>query len=327
MEKITKSIFCCFLMAFMCTLVLQAQSSGDKEVIIIEKIKDENGNIISKKILRSSDGDLSDEEIEKELKETRQYGGFEGFFDPKVFEFGNNGLFGSENNNKPTLGVILSFEDGAARVTEVVNGSGAEEAELQEGDIIVSVDGLVVNTIDDIKDYFKDKTEGDQVLLSIIREDQTLEKQVELKNNRFNSILGNIDPEQFKDFGQMFDLDGFNNLFDMDSLLRNFGEGRKMPFDFGLPNYSEREVEENKPSLGVFIEETDEGIIISEIMEDSAAERAKLKVNDKILKIDGNEIKSFDDLARLIRAAGKDTKLMITYERNGKKRDAEVMLN
>ena len=66
MKNIGKSALSCVVLALLCSIALHAQSDSknDKEVIIIEKIKDENGNIISKKIIRSSNGDLTDEQIE-----------------------------------------------------------------------------------------------------------------------------------------------------------------------------------------------------------------------------------------------------------------------
>jgi len=330
MEKIWKSIICSIALAFLCTLALQAQSNDDnKEVIIIEKVKDEEGNIISKKILRSSNGDLTDAEIEKAIEESRgqiQFGN--SMPDFKNFDFGNLGFLNPSESSKPTLGVVLSFESGEAVITDVIPASGAEEADLRENDIIVSVDGMVVNTIEDIKEYISDKKSSDKVLLSVIRDGQSFEKEVELKKNSFNNPFGNIDPSQLQGFGEMFNFENGGMPFNLDSLMRQFGQGGRseMPFEFNLPNYSDKSIEEEKASLGVFVDETDEGVIISEIMEDSAAEKAKLKVNDRILKIDGTDISSFDDLARMIRAAGKNTRLLITFERNGKTKEAEVLL-
>ena len=329
MNKFWKSITICIAMALLCTLALEAQSSeGSRDVIIIEKVKDENGNIISKKIIRSSNGDLSDEEIEKALDEYNDQLPLNGILDLNNFDLNNLGLFDTDKTQKPTLGVMLSFESGEARITNVQPSSGAEDADLRENDIIVSLDGMVVNTIEDIKEYIADKEEGESVLLSIIRDGQSFEKRVELKKNNFNNIFGNIDPSQFKSFSKIFNFENGEFPFSMDSLLRGFDHnGSKFPFQFDLPNYSDKAIPEDRPSLGVFIDESDHGVIISDIVEDSAAERANLKVNDKILKIDGNDINTFEDLARLIRAAGKDTKLLITYMRNGKTKEAEVILN
>ena len=332
MKNIGKSALSCVVLALLCSIALHAQSDSknDKEVIIIEKVKDENGNIISKKIIRSSNGDLTDEQIEKELENSNNNLPFgNGGFDLGGFD-----LFGNRStNSNPTLGVSLSFETDQALITSVVPGSGAEEAELRKGDIIISVDGFVVNTIDDIKNYINDKKEGDKVLLSIIRDGQSFEKEVTLKVNNFgmNDLFGNLSPETFKNFGQMFDFGGGSMPFELDSLLKNFDgfdgfKGGNMPFEFGMPNYSERDVEEERPSLGIFIDEAEDGVIIAEVIEDSPAEKAKLRVNDKIIKIDGNKIESFDDLAKLVRAAGKNTKLLITYIRNGKEKEAEVIL-
>lgn len=329
MEKITKSFFSCIVLAFVCTMCVEVQAQSDKEVIIIEKVKDKDGNIISKKVLRSTKGDLTDEEIEEALNDAESVQPFGQTFDLKNFDFGDFDFFNSKTASKPTLGVMLSFDEGQATITEVMPGSGAQEAEIMEGDIIVSVDAMVVNTIDDIQEYLSDKEIGDQVLLSVIRDGQSFDKKVELKDNRFNNLFGNINPDDLQGFGELFNFDKNNMPFNLDSMMNQFrgGDSGAMPFQFGMPNYSDRSVEEEKASLGIFIEETNEGIIISEIMEESAAEKAKLKINDKIVKIDGKDIQSFDDLATVIRAAGKNTKVIITYERNGKTKETEAVLN
>ena len=329
MKRLTNNLLCCVVLAFVCTIGVELNAQSDKEVIIVEKIKDESGKVISKKILRSTEGDLTDQEIEEALKDAESIQPFGGGFDFNNFNFGDFDFFNNGSSTKPTLGVMLSFEDGQAVITDVTPGSGAEEAELMKGDIIVSMDAMVVNTIDDIKEYLSEKESGDEVLLSIIRNGQSFDRKVELRNNSFNGLFGNIKPEDFQGFGQLFNFDNGNMPLNMDSLLNQFrgGDSGSMPFQFGMPNYSDRDVEEERASLGIFIEETDEGIIISEIMEESAAEKAKLKVNDKILRIDGKDIKSFDDLAAVIKAAGKDTKVIITYERNGKTKETEAVLN
>lgn len=338
MEKIWKSVLSCFVLALLCTYVVEAQSSNDnKEVIIIEKVVDENGNVISKKIVRSSNGDLSDEEIEKALKESSK-DGINSFFDfdnlglqdLERFNFGDMGLFDSQDvDAKPTLGVSLSFETGEAVITDVSLGSGAEDADLRKGDIIISADGLVVNTIDEIREYLSDKKEGDKVLLSIVRDGQTFDQKVELKNNNFGGAIGGFDPSQFKEFGKMFNFGEEGMPLNIDSLfgqINRQNEGRKMPFNFNLPNYSDKTFSENKPSLGVFVDDTNEGVVIAEVIEDSAASKAKLKPDDIIKKIDGIDINSFDDLSKMVRAAGKNTKIVVTYLRNGKEKKTEVLL-
>ena len=341
MENFWKSSISVILLAFICSLALNAQSdqpSKDKEVIIIEKVKDEDGNIISKKIIRSDKGDMSEKEIEEALKEAEDnpFGQFGNMnFGNENFDFGN--LFGQSGNptsDKPTLGVVLKSGDDQIVIDDVAKGSGAEEAELRSGDIIISADGFVMSTIDDLKNHIAKKNKGDKVLLSVIRDGQSFEKEVTLKVNNFNSNpFGNINPDAFKSFGQMFDF-GDGGSFNMDSLFQQLGgmDGLKdlnkggSPFQFDMPGYSDRVVEEERPSLGVFIDEVEDGVVIAEIVEDSPAENGKLQVNDKIIEIDGKEIRSFDDLASHIRAAGKNTQINITFLRNGKTKQTKVTL-
>jgi putative serine protease PepD len=65
--------------------------------------------------------------------------------------------------------------DGAF-VVEVVPGSGAEEAGLQEGDLIVAIDGASISTSAEVRDSVRGREPGDEVELRIERdgEPQTL---------------------------------------------------------------------------------------------------------------------------------------------------------
>lgn len=68
-------------------------------------------------------------------------------------------------------------------IQDVNPGSGGEEAGLQSGDIILSVDGREVNTANELQTIVGSKSPGDAVMLSVYRKDskKTLNKKVMLK--------------------------------------------------------------------------------------------------------------------------------------------------
>jgi S1-C subfamily serine protease len=59
--------------------------------------------------------------------------------------------------------------DAGAFVADIVSGSGAEEAGLQPGDVIVAIDGKSVEDAADVGDLIADKKVGDEVQLRIQR--------------------------------------------------------------------------------------------------------------------------------------------------------------
>jgi S1-C subfamily serine protease len=78
------------------------------------------------------------------------------------------------------IGIILATEVGELKVTGVASGSGAEEAGVEEGDIILVVDDQDVRDIDDLKAVLAAKNIGDTVRLKVRRHEATVELDVEL---------------------------------------------------------------------------------------------------------------------------------------------------
>jgi serine protease Do len=62
----------------------------------------------------------------------------------------------------------VQVEQGAV-ITEVVSGSAADKAGLQEGDVVVKADGKAVNSSDDLRSAIQSKKPGDHLLLVVNR--------------------------------------------------------------------------------------------------------------------------------------------------------------
>lgn len=84
---------------------------------------------------------------------------------------------------------------------------------------------------------------------------------------------------------------------------------------------------EEKPGyIGIQIRkhEGDKGATIQAVIGDSPAEKAGLKTDDVIIKIDGNEFASLEDLVKKIRACKPGDKLSITIMRDDKEKEIKV---
>ena len=87
---------------------------------------------------------------------------------------------------KPYIGVTVQtvsdeasiYAAAGARVVSVTEGSPAEEAGLQENDIITAVDGEEIATSTELVTVVTGKTPGDEVVLSVYRDRRTLEIRV-----------------------------------------------------------------------------------------------------------------------------------------------------
>ena len=65
--------------------------------------------------------------------------------------------------------------DSGLLITDVTSGSGAEDAGLEEGDVILTFDGQELTTSDELGDAIAAKQPGDEVKLEVQRGDEKLE--------------------------------------------------------------------------------------------------------------------------------------------------------
>ena len=67
-----------------------------------------------------------------------------------------------------------SFEEKGARVRAVVEGSGAEKAGVQPGDVLVGLDDEPIETFNQLRRMIYFKKPGDVIRLKLVRGDETL---------------------------------------------------------------------------------------------------------------------------------------------------------
>jgi len=95
----------------------------------------------------------------------------------------------------------------------------------------------------------------------------------------------------------------------------NWNDGDKMFYEDG-----------NTAMLGVVTESEDEGLKITDITEGSGADKAGLKEDDIITKVDDKKVDDPDDLTKLIRSHKPGDKVNITYLRDKKEQKVTAEL-
>jgi len=68
------------------------------------------------------------------------------------------------------------------------------------------------------------------------------------------------------------------------------------------------------------------GVLVSEVVEDSPAEKAGLKAGDIITKVDGDDIEDASDLTTTIRSYDPETKVSVSIVRDGKEKKLNAKL-
>ncbi len=116
---------------------------------------------------------------------------------------------------------------------------------------------------------------------------------------------------------------------DNDILLRSPGDFTFTPgnenHDFQLFN-DDRSNAKPRTFLGVETQKTDEGVKITDVIKQSAAEKAGLQNGDIITKLNDTKIESPEDLMEAVRLHKPDDDVKIYYSRDGKKKNAKVKL-
>jgi serine protease Do len=177
---------------------------------------------------------------------------------------------------------------------------------------------LAQDTKDKVKDKDKDKSKMDDNEEIIIKRkgDKDTKVTIEIKGDEVT-----VNGKPLEDF-------------DDDNLVIKKGRtiiyGGHSPFTGGNTfsidshgNFSN----DNSPFLGIATDKAEKGgAEIEEVTENSAADKAGLKENDIITKIDDETIAGPDDVTRIVRKHKPDDKIEITYDRKGKTEKTTVTL-
>lgn len=92
----------------------------------------------------------------------------ESYKNTGTFEQATIGISAYDKEVIPYLNSNISFEEGIY-VAQITKNGPADNTELKEGDIILSIDGKNLSTMNDLREYIYTKKPNDEVILKIIR--------------------------------------------------------------------------------------------------------------------------------------------------------------
>jgi photosystem II stability/assembly factor-like uncharacterized protein len=188
--------------------------------------------------------------------------------------------------NAAYLGVLGEDDPGGAQLTTVTEGSPAEKAGLKVGDIVVQFDAKEIKSYDDLLEALADKKPNDKVKTVVVRDKDR--KEIEI-------TLGSRGPANPK------------------------GKGGKGGQGGGPGN-------QDRPSLGIEVEETADGLFIADVVPKGPADKASLKADDVITQIDGMAVANQRALAQALMGKSAGDKVKITYVRDKQTKDVEATL-
>lgn len=176
-----------------------------------------------------------------------------------------------------------------ALVTNVEKGTPAERAKINEGDIIIEVDGKPVENVEDLRLKIGSHQPGDKVKIKLInKEGKVKEVTVTLEELEEEKIAGKKEEEE---------------------------EEKEKKYTW-LGMKVETIDKELKNEYGI---EEDEGVVVVEVDRDSPAYESGIREGDLIVKIEDIKIKDRKDFERAKREYEKRDLILFTIMRKGNK--------
>jgi serine protease Do len=204
---------------------------------------------------------------------------------------------------------IADRNDGGVVIEEVRPDSPAEKAGLKRLDVVIEFDGERVRSARQFGRLVQETPPGRTVKASVMRDGQRKDVQITPQEGRGvlgdrGTLDGNLLRDSQRELGRMRDRlpPGFNFRFDAPDLL----SGRRL----GVT------VDELTGQLAAYFG-AKEGVLVTAVTDGSAASRAGLKAGDVITSIDGQSIRSRDDLVVALRD-GRDEEVKIGIVRDKK---------
>jgi predicted metalloprotease with PDZ domain len=186
-------------------------------------------------------------------------------------------------------------------INEVVEESPADEAGLEEDDVIIGFDGSKITDADELVEMIDERRPGDEVILTVMREGDEVELTVTLEKRpgHDKSIWLSKGPKNYN-YLYSFDYDEERSymgvsLLDLTSQLGDY---------FGL--------------------DKGRGALITEVREDSPAKEAGLKAGDVIVSIDKDKIFDSEEVRDFISEKEPGDKVEVTVVRDKKERKFSV---
>lgn len=323
--------FWALLLAFLPTAIANAQSAT-KAKVQIRKSVDGQEETFTEEFDLEEGQDIQD--VLRELGLLDEFGQLRDgqSFEITIRKMDENGsdqdvnvLFApsEKSDNGAFLGVYLRDKNGGGDeatagvlITGVIEGTAAESAGLQSGDIITAVDGETVYDMDQLVHLIRTKEAGDKIKLEFLRDGNL---------NKERVTLGVRDADPFEDIQWMEEGDGF----DIEGFILPDCEPRMFhdtmifsPYDFDT-NVELFTAE--RAFLGVSpATEFEEGratgnggMVIGGVVAGSSAEAMGLEAGDVIRTLNGKEVNGFSGLVDVIDQLTPETPVTLEIERLG----------
>jgi S1-C subfamily serine protease len=195
------------------------------------------------------------------------------------------------------LGLEVVSEAGGLTVAAVVEGSGAAKAGLQPGDVVKKAGGDEIKTIEGLQAVLGKLSQGDTLDVIVVRGG----KDHEVKGIVLGGAAAASAPA---------------------------ASGEKAaapPAEAPKPSPPKPETR-NRGVMGLVAKETDAGVIINMVTPDGPGAKAGLQAGDLLAAINGQEVKTFQDMDKILGAVFAGDTVKVTVKRGGESLELELTL-
>lgn len=245
---------------------------------------------------------------------------------PSVFSFSwdsDGGYLGvqTEEVTRENLGKYNLRDVRGVAVAKVVEGSPAAAAGLQDGDVIVKINGEDVTSGRKLTRLVSEISPDHTARLTVIRGGSEREINVTVGKRPMPKFAeGSFFPEGLKDFE--FKMPELEKLKDLEKFKFEGKPGEPMVWSFS-----------NRRQIGVSLTPLTKqlsdhfgvtnGALVNNVREDSPAAKAGLKAGDIITEIDGKAVKGELDVVRAL-GEKKEGDVSVTFMRGGQRQTLRV---
>src|SRR5437868_3638377 len=214
------------------------------------------------------------------------------------------------------LGALKLKEEKGVEVTMVDQDAPAGKAGLKERDVILTLNGTSVESVEQLRRLIREEPPGRVVSLGISRNGQPLTIKVQLADRKKAFAYSYHDNGDFK--FAMPALPALPAMPDID-----------LPVSVVVVHSSRRSglmVENLTPQLGDFLgAKNGQGVLVRSVEKGSRAEKAGFRAGDVIVKVNGDSINDSGDFTRAVHAR-KGSTLNISVIRDKKEQNLSLTL-
>ena len=193
------------------------------------------------------------------------------------------------NPDRPMLGVRMNDSNGQVTVDKVFPNSPAKRAGIEDGDVILKIDGIAAEQMSDVVDQVSSSSAGDILEVQIMRDDK--EQSFKVKLVSWEDLASGLGNEEEPKLSQ--------------------------------------DTEKARPQLGVILdaEFAGRGAKIYEVINGSIASMAGILSGDIVKSVDGAEIFDANEMASKIKSAPIGSKIKLSIQRGNQDQlvEAEIL--